>query len=133
MSQGSPAPLPRPPPRPHVGPGYVGASDGEPWGPHLSGPGPRPEGEGEREGGLAGMWLELLELPLGTLALSWGSAGCLACYPDHPPTHHSPGVTPHPKVESSAAGSPCLGLVLSVAWHLVGGGDGDSQLHPHPD
>lgn len=45
---------------------------------HLSGPGPGPE---EEAGGQAGIWFELLELPLGTLSLSWGYAGSLDGYP----------------------------------------------------
>lgn len=83
--------------------------------PHSSGPGPGPgpgpEEEGGQAGRRAGVWFESLELPLGTLALSWGCAGCLVGYPYRPPLRHSPGVPPTQKVELSAANSPCLGLV----------------------
>lgn len=69
-------------------------------------------------GGQAGIWFELLEPPLGTLALSWGCAGCLD---GHPPTRHSPVVTPPSPPESRAfcCQPSRLGLCLSVARRLV--------------
>ena len=36
---------------------------------------------GRQAGRQAGIWFELLELPLGTLSLSWGYAGFLDGYP----------------------------------------------------
>ena len=49
---------------------------------HLSGPGPGPDEEaGGQAGRQASIWFELLELPLGTLSLSWGYAGFLDGYP----------------------------------------------------
>jgi hypothetical protein len=67
------------------------------------------------------IWFELLQLLLGTLALSWGCTGCLDGYSYHPqPPNTSwsdPSTTPR-KAEPSAASPLCQACVslLPGVW-----------------